>query len=156
MVAKKNGHQLGGQARWHPVAHQKPAWPQMLDSSSSLSVIQRAPRNTPDSSFPRKREPSKIKVLESRIRVNVGFFRAYPDYPKEDQSLTHGRDLVEARAAEASQPMQQRIHAEARHRCALFSRVGDGCEMYTTRDVAKPCSVFGRATSIQADQREPL
>jgi len=37
-------------------------------------IFKRAPRNTRDSSFPRKREPRKIKALDSRLRGNDEFF----------------------------------------------------------------------------------
>ncbi|MCC6504107.1 MAG: hypothetical protein IT475_01530, partial [Aquimonas sp.] len=33
-----------------------------------------APRNAPDSSFPRRRESSKITTVDSRLRGNDGFF----------------------------------------------------------------------------------
>ena len=43
-------------------------------SGKDGSVIKiRASRNTRDSSFPRKREPTKIKVLDSRLRGMTGF-----------------------------------------------------------------------------------
>jgi hypothetical protein len=43
-----------------------------------------APRNTRDSSFPRKREPRKIKALDSHLRGNDGFFEI-----PEDQKAGH-------------------------------------------------------------------
>jgi hypothetical protein len=44
-----------------------------------------APPNTRESSFPRKREPRKIKALDSRLRGNDGFFELFYCNPAADR-----------------------------------------------------------------------